>query len=218
MSPLRERMMRRPGRPGSGDATGLHPGGAPAGRALPALARSAQRSGGTRLPARVAPTGLGARNVQDQLVRPPLLLPAHTRPWLGSVPGKKGSSCLARSGCLMRCRMIRSVNCSATSATRSPGRASPPCMRAACASAKPPRWRSAPSTAPTRCCVSLGKATRSGWRCCLSRFSTSWAPCGGAIATRAGCSRTGAGMGRSTNACCRIPSPPRLTRRVFATG
>jgi hypothetical protein len=131
--------------------------------------------------------------------------------------GKKSSSYLGRSGCLMRCRRIRSVSCSATSATRSPGRASPPCMRAACASAKPPGWRSAPSTAPTRCCVSLAKATRSGWYCCLSRFSTSWARCGGAIATRAGCSPTGAGTGRSINVYCRIPSPPRLTRRVFAT-
>ena len=42
--------------------------------------------------------------------------------------------------------------------------------------------------------------------------------CGGPIATRAGCSPTGAGTGRSTNACCRIPSPPRLTRPAFATG
>jgi hypothetical protein len=39
----------------------------------------------------------------------------HTRPWLVSVPGKKGSSYLGRSGCLMRCQRIRSVNCSAAS-------------------------------------------------------------------------------------------------------
>src|ERR1019366_3625143 len=123
-----------------------------------------------------------------------------------------------KSGCLMRCRRIRSVNCSVTSATRSPGRVSPPCMRAACASAKPPHWRSAPSTAPTRCCVSLAKATRRGWGCCPRRLSTRWAPCGGPIATRAGCSPTGAGTGRSTNVCCRIPLPPRLTRPAFATG
>ena len=31
------------------------------------------------LPARVAQTGRGARDVQDWIVRPPLLLPAHTR-------------------------------------------------------------------------------------------------------------------------------------------
>jgi hypothetical protein len=48
---------------------------------------------------------------------------------VGICSGKKGSSCLGRSGCLMRCRMIRSGNCSATSATRSPGRASPPSMQ-----------------------------------------------------------------------------------------
>ena len=41
---------------------------------------------------------------------------------------------------------------------------------------------------------------------------------GGPIATRAGCSPTDAGMGRSTNACCRIPSPPPLTGRAFAAG
>ena len=34
----------------------------------------------------------------------------------------------------------------------------------------------------------------------------------------AGCSPTSAATGRSTNACCRIPSPPRLTRQAFATG
>jgi hypothetical protein len=48
-----------PGRPGSGDATGLNSGGAPAGSALPALTRSTERRGGTRLPAGVAPTGRG---------------------------------------------------------------------------------------------------------------------------------------------------------------
>jgi hypothetical protein len=51
-----------------------------------------------------------------------------------------------------------------------------------------------------------------------SRFSTSWPPYGGPIATRAGCSPPGAGMGRSTNACCRIPSPPPQTGRAFAAG
>ena len=30
--------------------------------------------------------------------------------------------------------------------------------------------------------------------------------------------QTGAGTGRSTNACCRIPSPPPLTGRAFAAG
>jgi hypothetical protein len=48
--------------------------------------------------------------------------------------------------------------------------------------------------------------------------STSLGPCGGAIATHAGCFPTAAGMGRSTNACCRIPSPPPLTGRAFAAG
>jgi site-specific recombinase XerC len=64
----------------------------------------------------------------------------------------------------------------------------------------------------------IGKGDKERLVLLPSRFSTSWAPCGGAIAIRAGCSPTGAGMGRSTNACCRIPSRPRLTRRVFATG
>ena len=59
MSPLCKRMIDDMTLAGlaAGDATGLHPGGAPVGRALPTLTRSAQRGGGARLPARVASTG-----------------------------------------------------------------------------------------------------------------------------------------------------------------
>jgi len=57
---------------------------------------------------------------------------------------KKDRRTWAESGCLTRVGGSGPVNCSATSATRSPGPASPPCMRAACApSAKPPGWRPA---------------------------------------------------------------------------
>jgi hypothetical protein len=82
MSQLRERMIEDMILAGLalGDATGVHSGGAPAGRALPALTRSTQRRGSTQLPARVAPTGRGTRDVQDWPVRPPLPVPAHTPP------------------------------------------------------------------------------------------------------------------------------------------
>ena len=42
----------------------------------------------------------------------------------------------------------------------------------------------------------IGKGDKERLVLCSSRFSTSWAPYGGPIATRAGCSPTGAGMGR----------------------
>ena len=58
MSPLRARMIEDMILAGLavGTQKTLHPGGAPAGRALPPLARSAQRGGGAELPARLAPT------------------------------------------------------------------------------------------------------------------------------------------------------------------
>ena len=146
------------------------------------------------------------------------LLPAHARPWLGAVRGKKGSPRHGRSGCLMRCRRIRSGCCSAASATRSTRPASPSCMPAVCASARPPRWKLVPSTGPTRCCASSAKATRSGWCRCHSRFSTSWAACGGPITTAAGCSPIDTEMPRSTSACCRIPSPPLPPRQASSAG
>ena len=70
------------------------------------------------------------------LCRPRFLYQPHSVV-VGICSGKKGSSCLGRSGCLMRYRMIRSGNYTATSAT-DPGHASPPCMPAACASASHP--------------------------------------------------------------------------------
>jgi Phage integrase family len=110
----------------------------------------------------------------------------------------------------MRCQRTRSAACSAPSATQFTRRVLPSCMRAACASARPPRWRSAPSTGPTKCCALSAKATRSDWRRCHSRFLTSWAICGGPIATHVGCSPIEPVMRRSTSVCWPIPSLPLL--------
>ena len=63
----------------------------------------------------------------------------------------------------------------------------------------------------------IGTGDSDGWCCCPSRFSTSSARCGGPIATHAGCSPIGGEMDRSTDTCCRTPSPLRLTPRAFAS-
>jgi hypothetical protein len=102
----------------------------------------------------------------------------------GGCSGKKGSPRHGRSGCLKRCRRIRSGTCSA------------------------------PLTGPTRCCASSAGATRSGWCRCHNRSSTNWATCGGPIAITAGCSPTGTATHRSTNACCRIALPPLPPRQA----
>src|SRR5208337_2284892 len=184
--------------------------------------------GKARLVDRVADT---AEEMTDlifrQRVRQPLVpwrgdpffpLPSYARPRLVTVRGKKGSPRHGTSGCLTRCRKIRSVISSAVSATRSTRRALPSCMRVVCASARPPRWRSAPLIGPTRCCASSARATRSGWCRCHSRFSTISAACGAPIATAAGYSPTDTGMRRSTSACCPIPSPPPPWRQASSGG
>ena len=127
---------------------------------------------------------------------------------MGTVRGKKGSPRHDRNGCLTRCQRIRSGNCSGVSATRFTRPASPSCMRVACASARPPPSRLAPSTGPIRCCASSARATRSGWCRCHSRSSTNWNACGAPIATAAGCSPIDAATHRSTSGCCQTPSPP----------
>src|SRR5271168_4961598 len=68
-------------------------------------------------------------------------LSPYARPCLGAVRGKKGSPRRSRSGYLKRCQRTRFGACSARSATRFTRRALPSCMRAACASARPPRWK-----------------------------------------------------------------------------
>ncbi len=81
----------------------------------------------------------------------------------GDCSGKKGSPRHGKSGCLRRCRRIRSGNCSGVSGTRFTRRVWLwLCTRAACASARLPRSRSAPRWSH-RCCVSLARETRSGW-------------------------------------------------------
>ena len=85
--------------------------------------------------------GVARGTFKTSQLRPSLLLSPHTRPGLGAVRGKKGSPHHDRSGCLKRCQRIRSGSCSAAFATRSTRLASPSCMHAACASARPPRWR-----------------------------------------------------------------------------
>ena len=122
--------------------------------------------------------------------------------------GEKGSPRHDRNGCLTRCQRIRSGNSSGESATRFTRPASPSCMRVACASARPPPSRLAPSTGPIRCCASSARATRSGWCRCHSRSSTNWNACGAPIATAAGCSPIDAATHRSTSGCCQTPSPP----------
>jgi hypothetical protein len=107
---------------------------------LPSLARSAQRRRGAELPARPAPARRGTRHLPDRSLRHTFLLPTHARPRLGAVRGKRGSPRHGRSGCLTRYPMIRSVACSAVSATRPTRPASPSCMPVVCASAKPLRW------------------------------------------------------------------------------
>ncbi len=83
-----------------------------------------------------------------------------SRLYMGTVRGKKGSPRHDRNGCLTRCQRIRSGNCSGVSATRFTRPASPSCMRVACASARPPPSRLAPSTGPIRCCASSARANK----------------------------------------------------------
>jgi hypothetical protein len=97
-------------------------------------------------------------HLPDQSLRPAFLLPTYARPCLGAVRGRKGSPRYGRSGCLTRYRMIRSVACSAVSAAQPTRPASPSCLPVVCASAKPLLWKLAPSTGPTRCCVSSARA------------------------------------------------------------
>ena len=166
-----------------------------------AARRISSRGRGAGLPARLAPARGGTRHLPDQPVTAFVSSTATRSAGPGLCSGKKGSPRRYRSGCLTRCRRIRSGSCSAASATRSTRRASPSCMRAACASARPPRWRSVPSTGPTRCCASSARATRSGWCRCHSRFSTTLAACGGPITIAAGCSPIG---GRCTDQQARV--------------
>ena len=79
---------------------------------------------------------------------------------LGRAWEEKGSPRHGRSSCLTRYRTIRSVACSAVSATRPTRPASPSCMPVVCASAKPPRWKLAPSTGANQVLRIVGKGDK----------------------------------------------------------
>ena len=177
------------------------------GRPLPALARSAQRGGGARLSARICVSAAWRAAPSRPITAASAFSIAGRSIATGRCFGKKDSPAQAEAPAR------RPVG---RRGPRPPGPRKEPdpqdvlcrsCMPVACASARPPRWRSRRSTAPTACCASSARATRSGGCRCPSRCSTTCAACGDHTAIRAGCSPIAAGTGPVSTACA-VPHLP----------
>ena len=108
----------------------------------------------------------------------------------GRCSEKKNSPAADRSGCPRRLPDDAGPpRCLAASATRSTGPALPSCTPAACGSARPRPWRSAPSTAPTGLLRIIGKGNKERLVPLPQPvLDEPAAGCGRPTATRAGCS------------------------------